>query len=750
MKDATSQLRFYELSSSPQSIPAELKKVGCMIRNHRYVSLGPLACIIVLFLYSVVSLAHGQVRHLVSLADLASLKYLYWQMEVSPNEKTLAYVVDEEDSLWLVDTKGGISRRIGQGTMPRWSPDSSRLAFYSTRSGELQLWVLDLRTGNSIQITDIEGGINPDAVARFTGWGDDPLRYCWSPDGRRIAFTSQVKAEGPTNLQAARAIAQGRVNSASDNHLEEEASPLVLTNTTPPAWMLIGLFRADELGIRYINGTFTGEGDANSNGKPSQVSTNQMFIVDVASKKVEVLTEDDQGYLTPNWSPDGTKIVCVSTEGKPLVGYGPDTSNLYVIDVTTRRKTALTTGGGQKRLPVWSPDGKLIAYQGGTQFRMSSVYVLASTGGDPVKATTQVERDVWMCCYWSPDGASLFVSFRDGVMLPVSRIRIADGKVQRLTEPGVSCIPFTVSRLGTLVCARQDGSSVTVLYAADSDGHNAHVVLDLNPQIKQWAVGEQEIIRWKNSRGDEMEGILIKPAYYHEGKRYPLIVDPYPGLTYGLMSDPMLGNQAFASKGYAVFFPRERTAHTWQNADKDEAFNLATRGPQGADIMMDDLMTGIDMVVKRGVADPDRMCLYGFSNGGAATNLIVTRTSRFKCAASASGASDWSSAFFLNNGPNVFADLLGGVTPWEDPSVYVTLSPIYHLDKVVTPMLLAVGDKENLGTLFLAEMYNGLRYLGRDVTFVRYPKQGHGFEGASLRDYWQRVNAFFDRYLKPE
>jgi len=615
--------------------------------------------------------------------------------------------------------------------------------------GGLQLWVLDLRTGDTIQITNIEGGINPDALARFTGWGDDPLRYWWSPDGMRIVFTSQVKADGPPNLRDAQSITDRQLNSGNDNHPPAEGSPLVLTNMTPSTWMLTGLFRADEVGVRYINGELTGEGDTDSTGRRSPVLTNQIFVTDVARKTVEQLTKDNRGYFTPIWSPDGTRVACVSTEGRPMVGYGPDTSNLYTIDVATGRKTALTTGGGQKRLPLWSPDGKSIAYLGNMPFGMTSVYVLPSDGGNSVNVTTRLERDIQIA-YWSPDGTSIFVSYQDSATIPIARIRVSDGEVQRLTRANISCIPFTISRLGTLLWAQQDGSSVTVLYAADSEGHNAHVLLDLNPQIKQWAIGEEEIVRWKNGRGEEMEGILIKPVNYQEGKRYPLIVDPYPGLTYSLMNDPMLGNQAFASKGYAVFFPRERTAHTWQNADKDAAFNLATRGPQGADVMMDDLMTGLDTVVKRGIADPDRMCLYGFSNGGAATNLIVTRSSRFKCAASASGGSDWSSAFFLSNGPEVYADLMGGVTPWEDPSVYVTLSPIYHLDKVMPPMLLAVGDKENLGTLFLVEMYNGLRYLGRDVTLLRYPKQGHGFEGAALKDYWQRVNAFFDKYLKAE
>jgi len=146
-------------------------------------------------------------------------------------------------------------------------------------------------------------------------------------------------------------------------------------------------------------------------------------------------------------------------------------------------------------------------------------------------------------------------------------------------------------------------------------------------------------------------------------------VDPYPGLANGFMGGAMSGNQAFASRGYAVFFARERTAHTWENPTHGDAFNKATRGPQGADIMMDDFMSGIDAVVKMGVADPNRMCLYGFSNGGGATNLIVTKTRRFKCAVSASAVgSDWAFGFFLLHDPETFVKLIGGIAPWEDPA----------------------------------------------------------------------------------
>jgi len=146
------------------------------------------------------------------------------------------------------------------------------------------------------------------------------------------------------------------------------------------------------------------------------------------------------------------------------------------------------------------------------------------------------------------------------------------------------------------------------------------------------------------------------------------------------------------------------------------------------------------------------MCLYGFSNGGGATNQIITRTSRFACAVSASGVLiDWPLSFYLGGEDANTPTLLGELAPWDDPGAYVALSPIYHLNRVTTPLLLAVGDDERgVLVLYNIEMYNGLRYLGKNVTLLRYPHQVHGFTGDALKDYWQRANSFLDVYLRPE
>ena len=669
----------------------------------------------------------------VTFDNLQSVRYPDWGLNVSPNGEAFVYGFDEV--LWIYDIGKGSRSQIGKGTIPRWSPDGTRVAFYSKQGDRQQLWLYDVLSGTSIQLTNIEGGIAPDPETRLLGWVGDSFRYGWSPDGKRIVFTSRVqsKGRGETSI-AATDIAGGPGSS-------KKTEPLVLTTTTPQYWTFSGLFHHSDNWV-----------DASKNEDEElrlPARTNQLFILNVSTKKVRQLTDDNASCFTPDWSPDGSKIVCTSTEGRSMVGYGPDASNLYLIDVDTRRKAVLTVGPGLKRLPTWSPDGKRIAYLGGVQFGSSHLFTVPSTGGHPLRIAPQLNRNIFSAFAWGPDGKFLVTSFQDGVSLVVARIAISTGKVQRLSPSDVTCLPFGVSPSGTVVWSQDDNSSIGVFYAADSAGSRVRVLFNLNPQIREWSLGKQEVMRWKNRRGDEIEGILIKPVGYQKGKAYPLIVDPYPGQLNALMVDPMGGNHVFAADGYVVFFPNERTPHAWMNPVKDEAYDEASRGPGGVAVMMDDLMSGIDVLVTQGLVDRKRMCLYGFSNGAGAVNLILMNTNQFRCAVSTSGvAPDWAFSFFMD-GDSTFPRMIGNKTPWESPASYNKLSIVYHLDKVTTPLLLAVGDDEETGVIQQIAIYNGLRYLGRDVTLLRYPGQGHGFTGESLRDYWTRVNSFFDVYLKP-
>ena len=166
--------------------------------------------------------------------------------------------------------------------------------------------------------------------------------------------------------------------------------------------------------------------------------------------------------------------------------------------------------------------------------------------------------------------------------------------------------------------------------------------------------------------------------------------------------------------------------------------------------MFDDVLSGIGYLESQGLADPERIGVYGFSNGATTANYLLTRTALFKCAVSVNGRADWLHSFLLWTDDDVVPVVFGGRRPWDDMKAYLNLSPVYHLDKVTTPMLLVAGDKDSLTMLDYIEMFNGLRSLRREVTLVGYPQQGHAISGSDLLDFWKRVYVFFDQHLKPE
>jgi len=481
---------------------------------------------------------------------------------------------------------------------------------------------------------------------------------------------------------------------------------------------------------------------------PTKVS--QLFVVDVQTKVISQLTTDNAIYFNPDWSPDGAQIVCASSEGRSLFGLGVGGSNIYTIDVATGRKHALTTGTRDKRVPVWSPDGRWIAYSESEHFGPESVFLVPGVGGKTTDVSASLDRGV-IEFYWSADSRSIVFNYMDGVSWSIARAEIPTGRITRLSNREASRWPLSVAGQDMMAWQQSDGAEQGVIRISAHSLGGPFVLLELNPQMREWELGTQEVVRWRNRRGDELEGFLIKPVGYIGGRKYPVIVNAYPQTTIGLYADPMSGGQLLAARGYAVFFPNSRSPAAWMNPFKSADFDLAVRGPNGLALMLDDLNSGMDELIRRGVVDPDRMCLYGFSNGGAVVNQVVTMTDRFKCAVSVAAAvsTDWSLPFFLQSDATFIAQI-AGATPWEDPESYMKLSAMYRLHKVNTPMLLADGDNDGLFLLSTIEMYNGLRFLGKQVTFLRYPDQGHEFTGEALKDFWGRENEFFDKYLKPK
>jgi len=681
--------------------------------------------------------AHGQTKRDVTLEDLETLKQVEC-VKFSPDGATLAYIVD--GVVWLVQSKIGSSpHRIGKGMSLSWSPDSKSLAYASNQSGALQLWVFNTISGRPDQLTSFPGGIDPNSWVYHLPNTSEPISQSWSPDSSKLVFNSQLTVAEPTQIEA----------NGPGAPPTEAGTPLVLTSQTPPAWTLSGIFAHSDVNPEWA----TWMKSSRSGGIPSLPPTkiSQLFVVDIRTKTVEQLTKDRGMYFNPDWSPDGRKIACASTDGQVLTGEANVPVNIYIIDVATGKKASLTAGAGDRWLPRWSADGSWIAYWHGPQsWGKHSLAVSRIDGTESFNVMSHLDRFVYGY-EWEPDSRSIAVNYVNGVSWSIASVEVRTGHITQIADDKAAMKMYlTVSHSGWLAWQQGDGLSQGIIRVLPLGARDSYPLVDLNPQIHHWQLGEQEVVRWINSRGDTREGILIRPVGYQQGHKYPLIVDGYPQQGNGFKGWAMSGNQAWASRGYAVFYPNPRCPHFWAafTAAEDQE---AAKGPKGWDVAVDDVMSGVDELIHRGIVDPDRMGLYGFSNGGGVVNYLVTRTRRFKCAVSVAGVyPDWERPVFLDTDSAVVFSA-GGITPWGSPDDYVQLSAVYHLDKVTTPMLLADGDEDVHDMLLgVIEMYNGLRWLRQNVTLLRYPRQGHGFTGAALKDFWGRENAFFDKYLKPE
>src|SRR5450432_2713498 len=439
-------------------------------------------CCLVFLFVCVSPLVAERAKHPVTLDDLATLKQLE-DIRISPNGNFLVYATEDGD-LWMVATlPGSVPERLGKGVLPIWSPNGERLAYYSGESSTFQLWVRDVASGRAEPVTKMEGGVSPDPYTRMGGFTHDPLLYSWSPDGTRLVFASRLKLKGNVSVSEA-AVEMG----PSGN----EYGPLILTTLSPPEWTLSGIFRAGGFGVpEFANGTIDWATHSTSADAPT---VNQLFIVDIHTKETVQLPHDESIYFNPDGAPDGRTIVCVSSEGRSLLGNGSGTTNIYALDVSTGQKTALTHGSGDKRMPSWSPDGNWIGYLGAEHFDRQFVDVIPSGGGKPTNITLALQRDV-VNFQWGLDSKSVIVVYQDGISWPVSRVYLQDHKFRAIGDgKPMRRLYLNASRSGAVAWEESDPTSTGVIRFLSNGAQVPIPLIDLNPQIKEWDLGDQEVV----------------------------------------------------------------------------------------------------------------------------------------------------------------------------------------------------------------------------------------------------------------
>jgi len=285
-----------------------------------------------------------------------------------------------------------------------------------------------------------------------------------------------------------------------------------------------------------------------------------------------------------------------------------------------------------------------------------------------------------------------------------------------------------------------DGNEPNELFMADADFSTKKQLSNLNPWIKDKKLTRSELVKYMDSDGKELYGVLYYPVDYEEGKKYPLVCEIYEqffnnGYNYSM--------NIIANAGYFGFRP---------------SVNLIEGYPGEAWIK--GITSGINKLIERGLVDEDKLGVHGTSYGGYATSLLISQTDRFAAAINISGKV--TIIRFLGDSPrigtrNYAAAEVGqdriGETLWEAPMKYYATSAVMFADRIKTPHLLLTGEGDwNVPPTNTRELYYAMRRLGKEVVWVNYVKAGHGAGRASneadYHDHWKRILEWYDTHFE--
>jgi dipeptidyl aminopeptidase/acylaminoacyl peptidase len=286
------------------------------------------------------------------------------------------------------------------------------------------------------------------------------------------------------------------------------------------------------------------------------------------------------------------------------------------------------------------------------------------------------------------------------------------------------------------------------VYISALEPFSARRLSDTNPEFRAMALGEQRVIRWKSrAGGEEIEGILVLPVGHREGVRSPLLVDIHGGPAGGYANTFQMNRffpaQVYAGLGYAVFLPNYRGS-----GGAGERFRSLNRGDTpGSDWI--DIESGVDELIRLGIADRERLGLMGFSYGGTLIYWGITQTTRYKAAVAAAGANEPSTQCFQSDFPTT-CDVYIGPTPWENPQRYEQLSAYRKVQRVTTPLLMLAGERDSrIRPGQSIQFYQALKRIGKaPAKLVLYPGEEHGIGGLKAnRDFTTRTVEWFKKWI---
>ncbi len=630
---------------------------------------------------------------------------------ISPDGTVAAYVVGDWDfkenllntDVWLVNAGGAAgasastARKLTaspkRDDTPRFSPDGKTIAFLSERKqGD------EKETFRQVWLIPVAGG----EATRLTSHGAAVSGFAWSPDGKRIAFTAPVPP------------------SADEKKRKEEKEDQVVVDV-------------------------------------DDVKPGVLWIVDLASKETARLSASPWHVTAPDWSPDGARIAA-TVAPTPKV---PDNFNddIALFDSKGSEKGAepawLVKRPGPDHGPRFSPDGKLVAFLSGDgrvndwPGNRSELCVVPASGGAVHNLSKALGEDVGDV-EWAPDSSALIFTAAQGLSTQVFRVPAAGGALTAVTNGPEVVTSLSVAKDGAgAVVVRQSALDPPEVWRLPLPAGAPVRLTDTNPSLAGALRPRAEKVAWKGPDGLDIEGLLLLPPDV-PAKNLPfiLVVHGGPAGRFAWSCSAfsrIYPYDDFTARGVAVLLPNPRGSGGY-----GEAFRKANvRDWGGKDY--GDLMAGVDMLIAKGIVDPYRMGVMGWSYGGYMTSTIITKTDRFKFASPGAPVTDLWSFYFTADIPEFIESYFASL-PWQDFEVLKGHSAMWSVASVKTPTLILHGESDaRVPTSQGRELYLALKKRGIPVELVTYPREPHGpQEPKHLKDIRQRLLSWTDRYLFPK
>lgn len=467
--------------------------------------------------------------------------------------------------------------------------------------------------------------------------------------------------------------------------------------------------------------------DEGPNGQGEERWEN-LWVFDMTSEEIRQVTDED--FMIRSWdlSRDGARIALTARYRNRRNDAYLD--EIYVADVASGKLQRLTQNEAPEGDVRWSPDGSTILYAAADDEdwmnRNTKLWLIDPASGEHRLLTGAFEGSVGDAV-WSADGRSALFAGQQGTATNLFSLHVASGHVEQLTQfDGTMGSPSFSSDGMRYAFTYSDYRTPTDIWVGDLTSRQATQVTHANPQVAGWQLAKMEIIQWSSRDDVTIEGLLHLPADHTPGERAPLMLNIHGGPAGVFANRWSARYHIYAGLGYASLSPNVRGSRSYSDALREG--NTVQQGDGIGKGDYSDLMTGVDRLIEDGIADPEKLALRGWSYGGILGGWTITQTDRFKAASIGAGVYDWTSEY----GPGFNNDVrlwhIGG-TPWDNPDAWREQSALTHAANVTTPTLLIHGMKDTTDTEQQSMMfYAALRDIGKtDVRYIRFPREPHGF-----------------------